>query len=74
MNDVWKKLGDMFGSISSYFGSKPARNKTKHSDLDIDLDCNLECVCENPSKVRSYLQDSYVAQLMLHESCNLYYI
>ena len=55
MNDVWKKLGDMFGSISSYFGSKPARNKTKHSDLDIDLDCNLECVCENPSKVRSYL-------------------
>ena len=53
MEDVWKKVGDAFGWISKSFGYKQARTKTKHSDLDIDLDSKLECVCEEPEKVCS---------------------
>ena len=51
MEDVWKKVGDAFGWISKSFGYKQARTKIKHSDLDIDLDSKLECVCEEPEKV-----------------------
>ena len=51
MEDVWKKVGDAFGWISKSFGYKQARTKIKHSDLDIDLDSKLECVCEDPEKV-----------------------
>ena len=51
MEDVWKKVGDAWGWISSSFGYKPARTKLKHSDIDIDLDSKLECVCEEPEKV-----------------------
>ena len=51
MEDVWKKVGDAFGWISKSFGYKQARTQIKHSDLDIDLDSKLECVCEEPEKV-----------------------
>ena len=61
MEYIWKKIGDALDWIKSWFGYKQAKTKKrKQSDVEIDLEtelecskleCKPECVCQETEKV-----------------------